>query len=119
MATRFALPGALAGMALGILAVDTQAGSMALLAALLAAVGAGLLVPLRRLAVAFACIGLAVGLALGGWRGSAAALPAGPGSVSGLVGRGELELVGTVVDDPRPRGSTQQVVLEEILGRTA
>ncbi len=115
MATRFALPGALTGIALGILAVDGQAGSFALLAALLAAVVAGLLVPLRRPVVAIACVGLAIGLALGGWRGSAAALPAGPASVSGLVGRGELEMAGTVVDDPRPRGATQQVVLEEIV----
>ena len=34
--------------------------------------------------------------------------------MASLVDRGEVELAGTVVDDPRPGGSTQQVVLEEV-----
>ena len=59
-------------------------------------------------------IGIITGAWMGGWRGAAIALPSGPGTVSGLIGRGELRLVGTVVDDPRPRGSSQQVVLENL-----
>jgi ABC-type xylose transport system permease subunit len=111
MPTRLALPSALVGLALGILAADASAGSVAVLAAATAAVGAGLMTPLRRTSAVIACAALAIGLLLGAWRGAAIALPSGPGSVSGLIGRGDLHLVGTVVDDPRPRGSSQQVVL--------
>ncbi|MEX0710597.1 MAG: ComEC/Rec2 family competence protein, partial [Chloroflexota bacterium] len=60
------------------------------------------------------CLALALGLGLGVWRGEALPLPTGPDSASALVGRGEVRLVGTVVDDPRPRGRWQQVVLEEL-----
>ena len=60
---------------------------------------------------------LGLGLLLGAWRGTAVALPSGPGSVSSLIDRGQIELAGIVVDDPRPRGSTQQVVLEELAAR--
>ncbi|MDQ2853753.1 MAG: ComEC/Rec2 family competence protein [Chloroflexota bacterium] len=114
MPTRLALPGALIGLALGILAADARAGSVALLAAATAAIGAGLMARLRRTSAVIACLALAIGLLLGAWRGAAIALPSGPGSVSALIGRGELHLVGTVVDDPRPRGSSQQVVLENL-----
>lgn len=115
MATRLALPGALAGLALGILAADAQAGPIALLVAGLAVLLAAALAPLRRAAAAIAFAALAVGLALGMWRGAALALPSGHGSVAGLIGGGEVGLVGTVVDDPRPRGSSQQVVLEDLV----
>jgi competence protein ComEC len=114
VATRLALPGALAGAVLGILAADARSGSLALGAAVLVAVVAAALALVRRPATAMACAALAVGLALGAWRGTTLALPSGPGSVSGLIGHGEVRLVGTVVDDPRPRGSSQQVVLEDL-----
>ncbi|HEY8772869.1 MAG TPA: ComEC/Rec2 family competence protein [Candidatus Limnocylindria bacterium] len=117
MGTRLALPGALVGTAIGILAADADAHT----AAVALAVAALLLVPamvvVRRPGGAIACIALAAGLLLGAWRGSALALPSGPASVAGLIGRGEVELAGTVVDDPRPRGTTQQLVLEDVVAR--
>ena len=117
MAARLALPGALIGLALGILGADAHAGSVANGAA--AAVGlmaAGFAVA-RRVGVGVVCAALAVGVLLGTWRGTALALPSGPGSVADLINRGEVELAGRVVDDPRPRGTTQQVVLEELTAR--
>ncbi len=114
MATRFALPAALVGLAIGILAADSAA-ALALLACAASVAAAVALLLTRRLAMAMACAGLAIGLALGAWRGGTVALPSGPGSISGLVGRGDLRIAGTVVDDPRPSGSSQQVVLEEIV----
>lgn len=118
MASRFALPAALTGLALGILATDSGAALALLLAAsaVIAALAAALA---GRPASAIACAGLAVGLALGGWRAADAALPTGPGTVSSLVGHGEFQLAGTVVDDPRPRGSSQQAVLEDVVAARA
>jgi competence protein ComEC len=116
MAARLALPGALTGLVLGILAADAEAGPAALwAAAIVGVVGATLVLGRRTEAVA--CAALIAGLLLGAWRGTALALPSGPGSVSGLIDRGEVELVGTAADDPRPRGSTQQVVLQEVIAR--
>jgi competence protein ComEC len=119
MATRLALPGALIGMAVGLLAAD--AGHA--LGAVGAAAAAGTLLPAlvlaRRSAAAIACAALATGLLLGAWRGAALEPPSGRGTIAWLIGRGEVELVGTVVDDPRPRGSTQQVVLEDLSARLA
>jgi competence protein ComEC len=117
MATRLALPGVLVGVALGILAADAGAELIALGAAVLAGAAGMVVAVVRRPTAGIACAALAIGLLLGAWRGTALALPSGPGSVAGLIGRGELELVGTVVDDPRPRGSTQQVILEEVAVR--
>ena len=114
MATRFALPAALLGLAIGILAADSTAALASLGAAASAAAAVALLL-LRRPTTAIASAGLAIGLLLGLWRGGSIALPSGPGSVPALVGRGELRLIGTVVDDPRPSGTAQQVVLEEIV----
>jgi competence protein ComEC len=117
VAARLALPGALIGLALGILGADARAGSVALVAAAAAgAFGAGLALA-RRVGVGVGCAALAVGMLLGTWRGAALALPSGPGSVADLIGRGDTELAGEVVDDPRPRGSTQQVVLETLIAR--
>ncbi len=114
MATRLALPATLVGACLGLLATDAGVTAIVLLAAVAAAIVATSLAQLRRPAAAIACLGLALGLGLGMWRGAALPLPAGPGSVSALVGRGEVRMVGTVVDDPRPRGRSQQVVLEDL-----
>ncbi|MEO8252236.1 MAG: ComEC/Rec2 family competence protein [Chloroflexota bacterium] len=109
------MPASLAGIMLGILAADAGYPSLALIAAPLAAAGTGMLWLMRRHGAAVAGIGLALGLALGSWRGTALALPSGPDSVSGLIDRGELRLVATVVDDPRPRGSSQQAILEDLV----
>lgn len=117
MAARLALPGALVGLAAGILCADANAGSAAFaVGAVAGAVGALLLV-VRRPRSGIACAAVGIGLLLGAWRGTALALPSGPGSVAGLIDRGQIELAGTVIDDPRPRGSTQQVVLEEVIAR--
>lgn len=117
MATRLALPGALAGVVLGIVAADADAAFLTLGAAVLTVVAMVFVLLLRSASIAIACAALAVGLLLGCWRGAAIALPSGPGSISDLIDRGEIQLVGTVLDDPRPGGSTQQVVLDELVGR--
>ncbi len=117
MATRLALPATLLGLALGILSADAGAGIAAAAAAALVAVLATVVLALRRAGPAVALAGLGVGLVLGAWRGTALDLPAGPGSVASLIDRGAILLAGTVVDDPRPRGSSQQVVLDGIMAR--
>ena len=117
MTTRLALPGALIGLALGILAADAHLTTAALCAAAVFGLAAAVLAAEARPGTALTSAALAVGLVLGAWRGATVALPSGPGSVPGLIGQGEVELAGTVLDDPRPRGSSQQVVLDEILAR--
>jgi len=115
--TRLALPGALAGCAAGILAADAGLETAALAAAgalvigLLAMGAARGALDLHLLLVACACgAGLVAGLS----RGSAAALPTGPDSVSSLVGAGSLRLTGTLVDEPRPNGTSQQAIIDEV-----
>ena len=117
MPSSLALPGALLGLAAGILAADANAeGAVVASAALAALAGVGL-AAMGRGGSAIACAALGVGLLLGAWRGTAVALPAGPGSVASVIDRGEVELAGTVIDDPRPRGSSQQVVLDGVIVR--
>ncbi|HLE88725.1 MAG TPA: DUF4131 domain-containing protein, partial [Candidatus Limnocylindria bacterium] len=113
-----ALPATLAGVAAGILLADAGLGSAALV---LMVVGGGttaaaLLVDRPAVAVPLAAV--ALGLVVGGWRGAMVPMPAGAGSVSGLVGRGEIQIAGRVTDDPRPRAGTQQVVLDRVMVRT-
>jgi competence protein ComEC len=117
MATRLALPGALIGLVLGLIATDAQAPVVVAGAAAGAGIGTLVALLVRSGSWAVASAALAVGLLLGAWRGDAAALPMGPGSVSSLIDHGEVELAGTVLDDPRPGAATQQVVLDELLGR--
>jgi competence protein ComEC len=113
------LPSALAGLALGIVGAESLTAVMdpwPLALAVGASAAAGLLLRWRLLLVA----GIAVAaLALGAWRGAAVALPAGQGSVAAMVGSEERALTGTAVDDPRPRGERQQVVIDrvEVIGR--
>jgi competence protein ComEC len=115
--TRLALPGALIGLAMGILAADAHAATAALAAAAVVGLAVAVLVTVAQPGSALAGAALAIGLVLGAWRGAALVMPSGPGTVSGLIGQGEVGLAGTVVDDPRPRGSSQQVVLTGILAR--
>ena len=117
MTTRLALPSALMGVVLGILAADARAEPVAFGLAATAGIAVAPAALLRSASGAIACAAVAIGLLLGAWRGAAIALPSGPGSISGLVDRGEIEVAGTVLDDPRPRGSTQQVVVDELLAR--
>jgi competence protein ComEC len=108
------LPAALAGAVAGIVAQD---GGVAALGApiiaplALGAIVVGLLVRARPLLL-IATFALAV--AIGAWRGAAVALPNGPGSVAAFIGEDEYRLEGAVVDDPRPRGGRQQVVLDQV-----
>ncbi|MDQ2690015.1 MAG: ComEC/Rec2 family competence protein, partial [Chloroflexota bacterium] len=65
-----------------------------------------------------AMLGVALlGVALGAWRGetAAGAPPAGMLRVADLVDADEHEILGTVLDDPRPREERLQLVLGEIL----
>ncbi len=109
------LPCLLAGVTLGILANDggTLSGTtlppMAVLGTMAAAIGS-----FGRRRVPFAIGVLLLGVAIGAWRGDAATMPTGPGSVSALIGHGRLSIEGKVVEDPRPRGERQQVVLDQL-----
>ena len=110
------LPAALGGLAIGIVWGESMAGASlgdlrapAVSAALL--VAAGLALRWRLLLAGGVLVGA---LAFGAWRGSAVALPTGAGSVAAMTGPQERELVGTAVDDPRPRGERQQVVLDQL-----
>jgi competence protein ComEC len=111
VATRLVLPGALLGSVIGILAADGRQLLPALVIGGVGAIGGSLLLLGGRRTLGLAALAVAVGLALGGWRGTAIALPNGPGSVAALVGQGELVLAGTVAEDPKPSGTSQQVVL--------
>ena len=117
---RLALPAGLLGLAGGILAADL--GLLPPLAILSGvAVVAGLLgVLASRGSVAegmlLASVFLA-GTAVGGWRQQETdpSRPAGRPSVALLVDGAEHELVGTVVDDPRPREDRIQLVLGDLV----
>ncbi len=109
------LPSALAGLVSGIVAGDALSGATANLQ--LVAIGAvplaaaGLLLRWRPLAV----IGIVIVAAtVGAWRGAVVALPTGEGTVVAAVGAEERALAGTAIDDPRPRGERQQVVIDRV-----
>ena len=113
---RFVLPAALGGVALGVLAVDTL-GSVPIAALAIAGIGlvASVTVAPRQLA-ALGIVGVVlVAGAIGAWRGeSSSASVGGPSSVAALVDGGEHQLLGTVVDDPRPRGDRLQLVIGDL-----
>ncbi len=112
------LPAALVGLAAGILlsegqpAVVTAAPLVALLGPVvaLALVGIG-----GRIGPAGAMTVLALFVAIGLVRGDSTRLPAGPGTVAGAIGLGELATQGTVMDEPRPREDRLQVVLDDVV----
>jgi competence protein ComEC len=113
-----ALPAFVAGLIAGILAADAGAvsGGAPLLGLTLGAalVASTAVMPRRPRAVA-AMAGLALlGAAAGSWRAASEALPVGPGSVASLIGRGELVIEATVIDEPRAREDRQQVVVGEV-----
>ena len=113
-----ALPATLAGVAAGILLADAGLGSAVWVAVALGGGGAAAALLVGRPAVAVPLAAVALGLVVGGWRGAMVPMPSGAGSVSGLVGRGEIQIAGRVTDDPRPRAGTQQVVLDRVVVRT-
>jgi competence protein ComEC len=108
-----ALPALLAGVAIGILAAD-----QALLPNSPALAAGGAVLTLVAIAIrrpwAVAATAVLLGAALGAWRGAAAELPVGPGSLANHVATGSLTLRGTIAEEPRPRGERQQVVLDDV-----
>ncbi len=118
---RLALPAATGGLAAGILVADLAGPITAPGLAVLGCVaGAAIVVSAafggdraRAGMVLVVVAGLA--LVVGSWRQAAAETPPAEGaSVASLVDGAEHELVGTVVDDPRPRADRLQLVLGEL-----
>jgi competence protein ComEC len=108
------LPAVLAGVAGGILAAD----SLSLPAPPLAGAGVGLAVAGLGLGWRWALLaGVALAaFGLGAWRAEAfSAVHTGEDSVATLVDGGEQRLLGTVVDDPRPREDRLQLVLGDVV----
>ena len=126
---RFALPAALAGLSIGILAADQGVTPpVALLLALgLTALLAGVAIGSQsRTGGTLLVVGVLVAFGgIGSWRGDSLTEPSttDPRSVAALVDGQEHEIVGTVMDDPRPREDRLQLVLGELVaqldGRTA
>src|SRR6187551_1297490 len=109
------LPCALAALALGIVAGDGLPEAVGMLQpAAVAAVPLLLVGVLTRWRTALLLAVVLGAAALGAWREATVALPTGRGSVAALVGTEQRELSGTVVDDPRPKGERQQVVLDRV-----
>ena len=111
-ATALILPAVLGGVAAGILAGESVAVAQLPLLAGVGLTGIGLALRWRTwlvLGVALTAFGL------GSWR-SQAADPVGIGatSVATLVDGDDHEVVGTVVDDPRPREDRLQLVLGDL-----
>src|SRR6187551_179575 len=110
-----ALPVTLAGIAGGILVADTRAvphlGVAIVAGALLMAGGAA-----GRRGAWIGLIGLALAAAaVGAWRGDTAAESVeGSMSVATLADGADHDLVGTIVDDPRPREDRLQLVLADL-----
>ena len=127
------LPGSAAGAVAGILIADPAAPPPAAIGTTcLLAVTAGVLSLLvgalaRRSGLGLGALVLgaaSLGLAAGAWRAGAVSLPTGPGSVAAAAvraGDADLRVIGTVVDDPRPKEDRQQVILEAVTldGRSA
>ena len=111
-AARFVLPATLAGVSSGVLAADA---GIPLLPAVAGATMAALVAVATR-TPAFAIVAVLLAAAcLGGWRASIGVADAGAVSVASLVDGAEHDLVGTILDDPRPREDRLQLVLGEIV----
>ena len=118
---RFVLPAALAGTGAGILAADLAVAppEFALLSAAVVTLAGGALIGSRSaVGGCFLLIGVFVCFtAVGAWRqgGTDPADPARLISVAALVDGEEHELVGAVVDDPRPREDRIQLVMGDLV----
>jgi competence protein ComEC len=114
-----ALPAVAAGVAVGILAADAglaPSGVLTFVVGLALAFASGALPRTGRFARLVLAIGVALlGVGLGATRGAATALPTGPDSVIAHIGPTSWQMLGTVVDDPRPHGERQQAILDEVL----
>ena len=118
---RFGLPLALAGVAAGILVADLALAPplAAVLAGALASLACGVLIGPRSTAGGTVLLaGVFIGFAdIGAWRQEVSD-PSNPDqlpSVAALVDGEEHELVGTVVDDPRPREDRIQLLMGELV----
>jgi competence protein ComEC len=105
------LPAVLAGVMVGIVARDAAMPGPVLLLVGVAMAGFAALLRWRW---ALTCGLLLVGVGVGGWRGATVALPSGAGSVAALVGEGSQTMQATAIDEPRPRGERQQVVVDDV-----
>jgi competence protein ComEC len=114
-AASLVLPALLGGVAAGVFVADGLGPTVvvpgaALAGTLLVILGAtlGWRVPLL--------CGVAIGaLALGAWRADVAARPAvGTESVAALLDGAEHRVIGTVLDDPRPREDRLQIVIGDL-----
>ena len=111
------LPGLLAGVMGGIGLAD--AGWLGLGLASFVILGAcgialtALFLPARSMAVGAVAVACLLGVILGGIRGSAAPT-VGPGDVAALQPGATVRVTGVVADDPVPRGTTEDVVLDVI-----
>jgi competence protein ComEC len=112
--SRLVLPGALLGTALGILAADGRQLAPALILGIIGLLGGGVMLIGGRSTAGLAALAVALGVALGAWRGGTIALATGPGSVASLVGHGELQLVGTIAEEPKLSGTSQQAILTSV-----
>jgi len=118
---RFALPVALAGFAAGVLAADlglAPATATLLVGGLVAVVGGALIGPNVAAGGGLLLIGVLLGFgALGAWRQDMTdpSRPTEQPPVVSLVDGNEHELIGTVMDDPRPREDRIQLVLGQLL----
>jgi competence protein ComEC len=120
VAARWTLPAALAGTVAGILARDLSIGvPETVLAA--GALAAGLAALVWRTGAGVMLAAALLGVAIGAWRQEAAQPLVGPtgASVLSLVDGEEHDLVGTVRDDPRPRGERLQLVLDAAMASSA
>ena len=106
------LPAVLGGVAAGVLAADSIALVHLPLVGGIALTGIGLALRWRTLLV----IGVALAaFGLGSWRSQAAdPVGAGPSSVATLIDGDGHEVLGTVIDDPRPREDRLQLVLGDL-----
>jgi competence protein ComEC len=115
---RFLLPALVAGLVSGILWADGGAEGPS------AAVGGGILAALVLLAcvlrgrrpamLAVLAAVVVTGAGIGLWRGASLGPPSGSASVSALAG-GQAALAGSLIEDPRPRGSRLQLLLDELV----
>ncbi len=111
------LPVVLVGVAAGIAAsgADVDAGLLLPLVVVAGvAIASAVVAAAGRLALGGLVVACTVAVVVGALRGAASGLPLGPGSVVGAVGGGEMEIVGTLADEPRPREDRFQLVLDDL-----
>src|SRR5687768_12783915 len=110
---RFVLPAALAGVATGVLAADFAAIPVALTLAV-AALTLAIAGVSRSAVIAITGITIAA-FGVGAWRGEPDSMGAGDrATIADVVDGNEHDLIGTILDDPRPREDRLQLVLGDV-----